>query len=334
MLLPLASLQHSTCASYICSCRLRGEYCNDYCFCSGRSCSNRLDGLLVHSPRVTPTSSPIDASFLARSAGLTASSPIVVARTWDTLSNDVFGTPKQLHTTAFFSPHLSVSAPSAVHFGSPGSPPLSPSKSMLRTSKKKHFAALNIPRTPGPSPSSVSSIGSPTSLLAPHLHQQPNRFHFLNAPSPATAHPPDVLDQYEADRNLFVQYYMLIAEEFLLNFFDAWHANSLHTLLLFRDSSELSMDQQLYLGSDCLIRLSEEFSLLNPNHVDVMPSREGFDIGIAVSGDLKVRHTIHERLHRFLTNCVGIRALTPIQGSLSPSPPLLPSPLCRLIAQF
>lgn len=47
------------------------------------------------------------------------------------------------------------------------------------------------------------------------------------------------------------------------------------------------MDEQLYLGADCLDRLCQETSQINANYVEVMPSKEGFDIGVALAGDLK-----------------------------------------------
>lgn len=84
---------------------------------------------------------------------------------------------------------------------------------------------------------------------------------------------------------------MLIAEEFLYAFLESWHAKTIESLNLFRDTSELGMDEQLYLGSDCLARLLQENSQLNPQYVEVMPSREGFDIGIALTGDLKVHNS-------------------------------------------
>ena len=109
------------------------------------------------------------------------------------------------------------------------------------------------------------------------------RFHFNTATHGTQP------DQYDADRALFLQYYMIIAEEFLYAFLEAWHGRTLANLNLFRDSSELAMDEQLYLGADCLDRLCQETSQINANYVEVMPSKEGFDIGVALAGDLKVR---------------------------------------------
>jgi len=126
-----------------------------------------------------------------------------------------------------------------------------------------------------------------------------------------------------------MQYYALLAEDFLLTFFEAWHADVLHTLSLFRDTSELFMDQQLYLGPDCLTRLSEESSILSPNLVDVMPSREGFDIGIAVSGDLKVRNFSSVGFLHHIPTCILLWAT---KSGCFPQPPsgllnfLLPLP--------
>jgi hypothetical protein len=107
------------------------------------------------------------------------------------------------------------------------------------------------------------------------------RFHFNTATHGTQP------DQYDADRALFLQYYMIIAEEFLYAFLEAWHGRTLANLNLFRDSSELAMDEQLYLGADCLDRLCQETSQINANYVEVMPSKEGFDIGVALAGDLK-----------------------------------------------
>jgi hypothetical protein len=91
---------------------------------------------------------------------------------------------------------------------------------------------------------------------------------------------------------------MLIAEEFLYTFLEAWHARTISTLTCFRDASELIMDDQLYLGSDCITRLASETSQLNPTFVEVMPSKEGFDIGIALNGDIKVRVSLVNRFEK------------------------------------
>lgn len=80
----------------------------------------------------------------------------------------------------------------------------------------------------------------------------------------------------------------MISEEFLYAFMEAWSSGNLANLPVFRDSSELTMDEQLYLGSDVVARLASESSTLNPLQVEVMPSREGFSIGIALQGDMKV----------------------------------------------